>query len=147
MARNTQYYSQVKNSVIIAAADQSWSRNLKDYFEGDDVIAWEPNAERVALTEGLDKSGISISSGSGGKVSVKLKPTSADVGALNKIYNLNRSEPQLLDVSIVTGVEEIVKLNNAAVNAVGSSSGGATMQARTFEFVGGELILDESEGS
>lgn len=147
MGRNIQYYSQSKNSVVVTPVGGGWSRSLKDFFEGDDAIAWEPNAERITVTEGFDKSAISMSSGSAGKVTVKLKPTSPDVGLLNKLYNLNRTNPQLLNVSIVTGVEEIVKLNNCAVNVTGTSSGGATMVARTFEFIGEEMNLDESEGS
>lgn len=146
MGRNTQYYSQAKNSVVLYSETGGWNRTLSDYFEGDDAIAWEPNAERVAVTEGLDGAALSISSGKAGKVTVKLKPTSPCCGLLNKLANLNRTAPELVDVSIVTGVEEIVKLSNCVVHAQGASSGGATMQARSYTFTGTELELDEDEG-
>ena len=147
MARNTQLYSQSKNSVVVYSEAGGWNRTMKDFFEGDDVIAWEPNAERVAVTEGLDGAALSVSSGRAGKITIKLKPTSPCAGLLNKLANLNSSDPQLVDVSIVTGVEEVVKLVNCLVHAEGSSSGGATMQASTFVFTGTKLTLDEDEGA
>lgn len=141
-----QFYSQKKNSVVISAVDGSWQRTIKDYAEGDDVIAWEPNADRVSVMEGLDRAALSIGSGTAGKVTIKLKPTSPDCGALNKLYNQHRSNPQLVNISIVDGVEEVIKLNRAAVNIAGSSSGGTTMQPREFAFLGEEFIADENEG-
>jgi hypothetical protein len=146
MARNTKFYSQAKCSVLVAASDGSWSRTLKDFAEGDDVIAWKPLTDRVTVTEGLDKSGISISSGRAGTVEIKLRPTSPDVGALNKVYNAHRTSPQLVTVSIVSGVEEQVKLVDAAVDTGGGGTGGANMGSVTFTFKGKELTQDESEG-
>jgi hypothetical protein len=145
MARNTKFYSQAKCSVIVAASDGSWSRTLKDFAEGDDCIAWKPTGEKVTITEGFDQAGISISSGKSGSVTVKLKPTSADVGALTKIYNLHRTAPQLVTVSIVTGVEENVKLIDAAVDmSDGGGTGGTKMADVSIAFKGKELNMDES---
>ena len=144
--RNTTFYSQAKNSVVVSAADGTWSRVIKDYYEGDDAISWEPNAERVAVTEGLDKSALSLSSGRAGKITIKLKPTSPDCGALTRLYNMRLTTPQLVNVSIVTGVDEQHSLGNAFVNVSGGSTGGTTMQARDFVFTGEDLRLDESEG-
>lgn len=144
MSRNTKFYSQAKCSVIVT--DGVWSRTLKDFAEGDDVIAWKPLAERVNITEGLDKSGISISSGRAGTVEIKLRPTSPDVGALTKVYQLHRTAPQLVTVSIVSGVEEQVKLADAAIDMGGGGTGGPNMGSVTFTFKGKELTQDESEG-
>jgi len=144
MPRNTQFYSQRKCSVVINGG--SWSRTLKD-FMGEEAIGWAPNStERVQVHEGFDKSAISISSGRSGKITVLLKPTSPDVGALNKIYHLHRTNPQLLQVSIVTGVEEIIKLKNAAITVDAGKTGGPAMSGVGFTFIGEEINLDESEG-
>lgn len=145
MSRNTKFYSQAKCSVIVAAADGSWSRTLKDFAEGDDVIAWKPNGEKVTITDGFDQAGISISSAKSGSITVKLKSTSADVGALTKIYNLHQTAPQLVTVSIVTGVETNEKLIDAAVDIPdGGSTGGTKMTDYTFIFKGKQLSMDES---
>ena len=147
MSRNIQYYSQSKNSVVVYSEAGGWNRTMKDFFEGDDAIAWEPNAERVSVTEGLDGAALSVASGRAGKITIKLKPTSPCCGLLNKLANLNSSDPQLVDVSIVTGVEGIIKLTTCLVHAQGSSSGGTTMQASVFVFTGTKLVLDEDEGA
>lgn len=142
-----QIYNQKNNSVVISAIDGAWSRTIVDYGEGDDVIAWEPQAERVTVMEGLDRAALSVSSGTAGKVTIKLKPTSPDCGFLNKLYNQNRTNPQLVNISIVDGVKENIRLNRAVVNIEGSSSGGTTMQIRSFIFIGEEFLVDEDEGS
>jgi hypothetical protein len=145
MARNTQFYSQANHSVVVTAADGSWSRVLKD-FDGDEAIGWEPNStDRVSVTEGFDQARISFSSGTAGKMTVKLKPTSSDVGFLTRIYNLRTSVPQLVNVTITSGVNEIHTLINAGVNKEGSNTGGTTMSSRTFTFIGEQLKEDESE--
>lgn len=143
MARNTIYYSQSKNSVVVSG--DGGSRTIKDFAEGDS-IEWAPNTGRITLTEGLDKSAISISSAIGGKITVTLKPTSGDAGYLNSLANRNRTQPTLLKVTIISGTEEQVVLTNAAVHCDGGTSGGASMSTRKFEFTGTELIHDESQG-
>lgn len=145
MSRNTQFYSQVNHSVVVAAADGTWSRVLKD-FEGDECIGWEPNSEQVSVTEGFDGSRISFGSTAAGKIIVKLKPTSSDVGFLTKLYNLRKTVPQLVNVTITTGVNEIHKMRNAGVSKSGANNtGGPTMSGREWMFIGEELVEDESE--
>lgn len=144
MSRNTQFYSQATHSVVVAAADGSWSRVLKD-FAPEDCIGWEPNAERVAVAEGFDTSRVSFSSGTAGKITVKLKPTSSDVGFLTRIYNLRKTVPQLVIVTITTGVNEVHRLINAGINKAANTTGAPAMAEREFQFIGEDLTEDESE--
>lgn len=144
MSRNTQFYSQNNHSVVVSAADGSWSRVLKDFMEGD-CIEWEPNGDRVTVTEGFDRAAISFSSAKSGQIRAHLKPTSSDVGFLTKVFNLNRTQPQLLNVVITTGVNETHKLFNAGVFKGAGNTGGTIMTERLFTFVGEELNEDESE--
>jgi len=144
MGRNTQYYSQGKNSVIIVGS--GGSRVIKDFAEGES-ITWEPSADRISVTEGLDNAAISIASAKSGKMTINLKATSADCGYLNKIVNKNKTNPQLYKVSIISGTEERITLINAGVHTKSASgSGDVKMSNRSFEFIGTELTFDESEG-
>lgn len=134
MPRNTQYYSQAKHSVVVNG------RALTD-FDGDECITWEyVNADKVSVTEGFDGSKLSIGAGSAGRITVKLKPTSASIDYLNSLAKAARAgNPTLLNVAITTGVNENHSLVNAIVMAQGGGSGGAQMSARTFVFVGETL--------
>lgn len=148
MPRNTQYYSQATHSVSIGAVDNSWGPfTLQDFAEGDS-IEWTPNvADKVAVMDGFDKSGLSVSSSRSGKITIKLKPTSPWVGFLTSAYQKNKTQPQIMNVAITTGVNEIHTLTNCGVNKEGGKSGAATMSERGFSFVGTELIEDESTGN
>lgn len=144
MARETRFYNQAAHAVVIAGPD--FRRNLTDFAEGDDAIAAEPTGDRVALTQGFDKSILSFSSVDGGKVTVKLKPTSPEIGLLNKLFNRQRTTPILFDVYITTGVEDQVVLRNCGVMKQAIQSGGPTAQDRTFDFIGTEMDWPEDEG-
>ena len=134
--RQRQYYSQTTHSVTVYAADGSYSRILQDFAEGD-AIAWEPTlADKVAVQDGFDSSKLSIAASRSGKITIKLKPTSPDVGFLTNLSQLNWTNPQIVNVAITTGVNEVHHLYAAAVNKGGGATGGPTMSEREFHFVG-----------
>ena len=142
MPRNIQYYSQANHTVQVT--NGVWTRTLRD-FGPDNAISWEfLNADKVAVTEGLDASRLSFASGTGGQIGVVLKATSNDVGFLtNLLRNQMRGVPELLTVTIWTGVNEVHVLRNAGVKKDGNETGGPTMSDRKFYFVGEELNEDE----
>lgn len=144
--KNTQFYNQAEHSVVVSASDGSFSRPLRDFAEGDDAIGIEAIGDRVALSQGLDKSIISFSSTDGGQSTIKLKPTSPDIGFLNKLFNSQLKFPQLLDITISTGVRDVVVLKECGINKEAWNSGGPTAQARGFVFIGAKLKYDENEG-
>lgn len=145
MSRNTQFYSQANHSVLITAASGfGVNRVLKDFASGN-CIGFKPNSDAVAVTEGFDGARISFSTTSAGQIIVKLKPTSSDVGFLTRLYNLRKTNPVLLNVTITTGVNEIHKLINCGINVAGGDTGDNTMSEREFQFTGEELKMDESE--
>jgi len=146
MGRNTQLYSQAKCSVIVAAADGSFQRVVTDFAGDNDAISFEPNEGRIKVQEGLDRSRLSVSAGTAGKVTLKLKPTSPECGLFNRLYKLHRSNPILLNISIYSGVEEVVKLQNCLGDLATASTGGAEMQTQSFTFIGEDFSPDESEG-
>lgn len=142
--KNTQYYSQKTHSVVIKSS-KGWTRVLKD-FDGDNCISWEYlNADKVQVVEGMDGSRLSFACGKAGQISVTLKPTSPDVGFLNAILaNQLDGMPELLDISITTGVNEIHTLIHSGVKKEGGETGGPTMTGRKYTFVGEELKEDLS---
>ena len=146
MGRNTQFYNQANHSVVVAANDGSFSIPLKDFAEGDDVISIEPIGDRVALSQGFDKSVLSFSSTDGGQVMVKLKPTSPDVGFLDQLFNRQRTQPTLLNITIASGVDDVVVLREAGIMKESYQIGGPTAQPRGYIFIGAELDYDESQG-
>ena len=142
MSRNTQYYSQKNHSVILTPANGG-SIVLSD-FSADAPIAWGyVSNEKITVTEGFDAARISVASTKAGKITIKLKPTSPQVGYLiRKCNEYKRGILTLFDVSIRTGVNEEHRLHNAAVQHEDSDTGGTTMSDRTFVFIGEELIED-----
>ncbi len=146
MPRNSNYYSQAEHSVVISALDGSFRRVITDFAEGDDAIAAEPLGDRVALTEGFDKTALSFSAFRGGQVTLKLKPTSPEVGFINNLFNTQSSSPTPVNITISTGVRDVVTLQNAGVSPESFSTGGPTMQPRGYKFLGAEMKLDENEG-
>lgn len=148
MGRNNQYYSQKTHSVTIASTDGKISRTLRD-FDGDNCISWEfLNADKVQVVEGFDESRLSFATGSAGQISVTLKPTSPDVGFLNKcIKDQAKGKPSLFNVEITTGVDEVHRLRFAGVKKEGGETGGPTMTGRKYIFVGESLDEEEDEGS
>lgn len=143
MSRNTQFYSQADHSVIIAAADGSFSHRVQDFADGD-CIGWEPLAARVGATEGFDATRISFSSATGGRIILRLKPTSPSIGFLTRLFNLNRTQPQLINCTIYSGVKEIHSLSRGGVDKARNDTGAAVMAMREFTVTGENLTEDES---
>ena len=140
MARNKRYYNQKTHTVVVG------DRTLQDFAEGDS-ISWEPlNADKVTVVEGFDGARLSFSSSRAGKITVKLKPTSPDVGWLTAQVRLNSTDnPPVFNVTINTGVKERHSLINAGILKAGGATGGPSMTEREFTFVGEDLMEDESE--
>lgn len=147
MSRNTQYYSQTNHQVAVTPKVGGGSAHIiKDFFS-DDSITWEYiNSDKVTAIEGLDGTGLSVAACRAARVTVVLKPTSPSVGYLTTLFNkLNGTNPIPVDVTINTGVKEVHRLSYAFVQPSGTSgTGGPTMTARTFVFVGKELTEDET---
>lgn len=136
MARNLMFYSQATHSVVVNG------RPLLDFAEGDSITWEDLNADKVAVTEGLDGGRISYSASKAGKITVKLKPTSASIDYLN--YLIERQQagvPEPLTVCIFTGVYEVVTLINAGVQRGSASTGGPTMAEREYSFVGCAIAI------
>ncbi len=146
MPRNINFYGQAKHSVVVQAVDASFSRNVKDFMDGDDSITIEPFGDRVAITQGFDKATMSVASIDGGTISINLKPTSPEVGFFNALFNRQRTTPILVNVTVYDGVEAITSLLNAAISKDARNTGGPTLQGVRFSFMGSSMAFDESEG-
>ena len=133
--RNIIYYSQKNNSVSVNGIP------MQDFDEGE-AITWEYiTPEKVSVTEGLDATRMSVASGTGGKVTIKLKPTSPSVTYLLTLYRAQQAGLVVpLVVTIRTGVNDTQTLINAGINCQGGGTGDAKMSGRTFEFVGTALV-------
>lgn len=139
MARNTEFYNQAEHTVIYNGVP------ITDFADGDGVIAVTPNGDRIALTEGLDKSSISFSSFRGGDITIQLKPTSPELDILMEDFqNQQDGTPTASTISIETGVREVVTLANAGINMMDLPTGGPTMQPRTITFRGANLRMRPS---
>lgn len=134
----TEFYNQAEHTVVIDGTA------LEDFAEGDDVIAFEPQGDASSATRGLDRNRISFASPRPGLLTVRLKPTSPQLSRLNELVRAQESgQPRLFDVRITTGVGDVLRLTNCAVNESGFQTGGTTMQPREFQFIGENYELSE----
>ena len=91
----------------------------------------------MTVTEGLDGARISYSASLAGKITIKLKPTSASIDYLNRLIERQTGgSPQMVNVTISTGVQEVVTLINAGVLRGSANTGGPQMAEREYSFVG-----------
>ena len=146
MARTTTVYSQAIHSVKVAAASGSFSKILRDFAEGDSIAFAPTVTDAVSVTDGFDQSKISVAASRSGKITIKLKPTSPSVGFLTNLALQNRTAPQIVNVTILTGVNETLQLENAGVNMSGGATGADKMSEREFSFIGTVFTPDISEG-
>lgn len=131
MSRNTQFYSQASHSVNVAG------RPLEDYFEGNDVIAFEPEGSSFTLSRGLDQNKPSIGSRRPGILTVRLKPTSPSVDYLDELVrNQENGNAIVFNVTVVTGVNDVLTLRDSVIEKQGYTTGGPEMQARVYRFGG-----------
>ena len=149
MSRNTRFYSQRDHSVIIRevigiGAGNGFIHTVTDFYEGDDAIGSERIGERVALTQGFDRSVVSFASTDGGQITLKLKPTSASAGFLNGLFNRQKTTPTLLEITETNGVKEVTVLREAGIDKGSEASGGPTMQPLEFTFIGASIEYDEA---
>lgn len=134
MARNKYYYSQSNHSVVVG------SHIVTDFAEGDAISFEDVTPDKVAVMEGLDGARTSFSASRAGKITIKLKPTSPSIDHLNYLIERQiNGAPQLQEVSITTGVNEVIKLTNAGIQRGSGSTGGPTMTEREFSFIGEQI--------
>lgn len=134
MSRNLYYYSQSNHSVVVG------SHIVTDFAEGDAISFEDITLDKVAVMEGLDGARTSFSASKAGKITVKLKPTSPSIDYLNYLIERQiNGAPRLQEVSITTGVNEVIKLTNAGVQRAAGTTGGPTMTEREFSFVGEQI--------
>ncbi len=136
MARLT-YYNQNTHSVIIQGV------SIRDFYEGEDVIAWEPQGDLITATRGLDRNAISVGSGRPGALTLRLKPTSRSIIFLQELAEIGGNF-RLVGALVTTGVEDVLALIDAAVEDMGFQTGGPTMQARVFKLTAANYTLTET---
>ena len=125
----TAFYSQRNHSVVVDGA------SLEDFAEGDNVIAFEPQGDAVSTQRGLDKNNINFGSPRPGWLTVQLKPTSLSINDLElAIRNQEDGNPRLIDISVMTGVNEVLSLTRAGIEEQGFGTGGTSGTPRTYVF-------------
>lgn len=139
--RNTLFYSQADCSIVANG------RLITDFYEGEDSIAVTPDGEQITRTKGLGGAKLSVASYLTGDIVVKLKPTSPECAYFDDIVMRQAQNAFLFDVTVTTGVREVVTLKNCMVNIGPHNTGGATMQTKEYKFIGSELNLDASGSS
>lgn len=131
-------YAQNRHVLIIDGVPMSG-------FADGDYIDVDIEGNAAERTKGGDGPAMNLAVAQGGKISVKLLPTSPALGTLYAIRDAQKLTPRLFGIVLVSGVEEVI---NAAGCAFGKlpafSTGGPTMQARGFDFECLEIKLDTS---
>ena len=129
MARNTEYYNQAEHTVIMDGFA------LEDFDDGDDVFAFEPQGDGASVTRGLDKNKTSFASPRPGLLTIRLKATSPSITRLDEIVRAAESgSPRLFAGRVATGVKDVLRLTNCSIVEGGFTTGGPTMQPRTYQF-------------
>lgn len=134
----TEFYSQNSHTVL---AD---GFALEDLFEGDDVIAFEPQGDAVTATRGLDRNRLSFGGRRTAILTVRLKPTSPSIERLSELVRAqNEGNPRLIPVQVTTGVNDVLSLDNCGIVDNGFTTGGPSMQAREYQFIAESYELNE----
>lgn len=141
MSRNIDFYSQAACTITVDG------RPLTDLMDGDDAIAVEWEGDRATLTQGMDSTGLSIASITGGYITVKLKPTSPEAGWLNRMFENQKTTPRVVDIVMSSGTREILTAEKCAIASKETYNfGGPTMQGRGYRFACTNIIDDVTEG-
>jgi len=137
----SQFYDQNSHSVIINGIV------MRDFYEGEDVISFEPQGDNIVVTRGLDNNAISFGSPRPGILTLKFKPTSPSLQFLFELSQLAHvGVPILSQALVTTGVDDTLTLFNCAVSDTSFQTGGPTMQARTFTLTASNYALIETGG-
>lgn len=140
-SRNTLFYSQAACFVVANG------RTITDFYEGEDSIAVVPDGDQITRTKGLGGAKLSVASYIAGDITIKLKPTSPECTYLDSLAMQQAESPILFDVTITTGVNEVVNLSKCMLNIRQHNTGGATMQVKEYSFIGSDLQIDTSAGA
>ena len=131
-------YGQQRHIVVVDGI------SLNGFAEGD-YLQFKADGNAATRTQGGDGPSMNLSTPQGGQVTLSLNPTSPAIGPMYALREQQRANPRLFNISVVTGVEEIIQANGCAFGDLPQfSSGGSTMQGRQFTFECLEISFDQS---
>lgn len=117
---------------------------LSGFAEGD-YIQIKADGGGATRTHGGDGPSMNLTTPQGGQITLSLQPTSPAIGTLYKLRDQQVKNPRLFNISVVTGVEEVIAANGCAYADLPQfQTGGPTMQARQFIAECLEIKLDLS---
>jgi hypothetical protein len=132
-------YAQNRHSLVVNG------QLLTGFAEGD-FIQLKLDGNAAARTQGGDGPSINISTAQGGQVTIGLLPTSPSLGLMYEMYQGQKTNPTLFTISVLTGVQEVIKATGCAFGDLPQfQTGGPTMQQRQFTFEAQKIDLDTSE--
>ena len=131
-------YAQNRHIVIVDGV------SLQGFEEGD-FLDFEADGNEASLTKGGDGPSVNISVSQGGALTIGLNPTSPHLGFMYQLRQAQQSNPRLINIIVVTGVEEVIQAKGCGFAKLpGFKTGGPTQSGRKFPFVVSELKLDLS---
>lgn len=131
-------YAQNRHTLILDGAP------IAGFAEGD-CFTVQLEGNGASRTKGADGPAMNLSTNQGGKITIKLNPTSPAIGSLYALREQQRSNPRLISIVLMTGVEEVITAGNCAFGDLpGFNTGGDKMSERSFEFECLNIQLDPS---
>lgn len=137
MARNNIYLQNIHTLVVDGFP-------ITDFDEGD-WIEWESMGNEGSITEGGDGPAMNISTEQGGRVTIKLKPTSPALGVMYELREAQRTNPRFITIVLLTGVQEVISASGCSFGKLAArTSGGPKMTPATFNFAALKIKHDTS---
>ena len=117
---------------------------MSGFAEGD-YLEIDVDGNAAERSKGGDGPSMNISTAQGGRISVSLMPTSGALGSMYAIYNLQKVNPSLFAIALMTGTEEVISGSGCAFGKLPAfTSGGEKMTPRKFDFECLQISLDQS---
>ena len=114
-------------------------------FDEGDHIQIKEDGNAASRTLGGDGPGMNISTYQGGRFTISLMPTSPALGMLYALRDQQKSNPRLISIVCMTGVEEVLNAAGCAFGELAEfSTGGPKMSGRKFDIEYLDMQLDTS---
>lgn len=117
---------------------------LSGFGEGD-WMQVKSDGNAAERTKGGDGPAMNVATAQGGQITISLLPTSPALGSLLEMRELQKVNPTLFSLALITGVEEVITATGCAFGDLPQfSTGGPTQGARQFVIECLRLTLDSS---
>lgn len=114
-------------------------------FADGDWMQVKADGNAAQRTTGGDGPAMNLTVDQGGQVTINLLPTSPALGQLYGLRDVQKINPRLFSIVLMSGVEEVITAQGCAFGELPQmQTGGPTMQGRQFVFEALKITFDTS---